>query len=143
MNRQSQFLPICLLLVAASMCLTLQISAQQGDESNGNSEGWGGKDIQMTMEAQGATLQFPCADGKILEPIKVSANGDFTARGTYTPGQFGPIRRDNPPRELPAIYKGTISGNTMQLQIVLADTSMQPPPLTLTKGKPGRVVRCH
>lgn len=143
MNRQPGFLLFSVLLAVTTICLSLQLPAQQDEEANGNPETWGGKDIQMTMDPQGATLQFPCADGKILEPIKASANGEFSARGTYTPGQFGPVRRDNPPRELPAVYKGVISGNTMQLQIVLADTSMQPPAFTLTKGKAGRVVRCH
>lgn len=143
MNRQSKLLLFSLVLAATTIGLSLQLAAQEGDESNDASKAWGGKDIQLIMDPQGATLQFPCADGKILEPIKASANGEFTARGTYTPGQFGPIRRDNPPRDLPAVYKGVISGNTMQLQIELADKSMQPPAFTLTKGKAGRVVRCH
>jgi hypothetical protein len=141
MNYSKALFFALLFLVASG--ITLQTSAQQADDASAASELWGGKDIQMNMDSQGATLQFPCADGKILEPIKAASNGEFTARGTYTPGQFGPIRKDNPPRELPAVYKGTLSGNTMHLQIVLSDKSLQPPPVTLSKGKAGRVVRCH
>jgi len=94
------------------------------------------------MNADGATVEFDCAEGTVLQPIKGDAKGEFTARGTYTPGQFGPIRKDNPPREMPAIYKGSISGDTMHLQVVVEKKELLPP-FTLIKGKRGRVVRCH
>ena len=143
MNSYLKVVPLAALLILVVPGSALRMSGHEGDKAKGDSEVWGGNDVQMNMDSQGATLQFPCADGKILEPIKAAANGEFSARGTYTPGQFGPIRKDNPPRELPAVYQGKISGNRMQLEIVLADKSLQPPPLTLTKGKTGRVVRCH
>lgn len=132
-----------MLLTVAFLCLVLPMTAQPAGESNAGSQVWGGDGVQMEITGQGATLQFPCADGSILAPLKASANGEFTARGTYTPGQFGPVRKDNPPRDLPAIYQGKISGDTMQLQIELSDKTLQPPAMTLTRGKTGRVVRCH
>ena len=56
-----------------------------------------------------------------------------------------PVTLANPPRDLPATYKGSIKGDTMRLQVVLADKDkdQSPDPYTLTRGKTGRVVRCR
>jgi hypothetical protein len=116
---------------------------QEDEDTNAASEVWGGQDVRLRINAEGATVEFDCANGKILQPIKADANGEFTARGTYTPGRFGPIRKDDPPREMPAIYKGKISGDTVHLQVILENKAIQPPPFTLTKGKDGHVVRCR
>ena len=116
---------------------------QQGQDASASSDVWGGRDISMEVTPQGATLEFDCAHGNVLEPIKANAKGEFAARGTYTPEHGGPIRKDNPPRDLPAIYKGTIEGDTMRLEVVLADKDQQPQPFTLTRGKAGRVMKCR
>ena len=97
----------------------------------------------MEISAQGATLEFDCAHGEILEPITANSKGEFSVRGTYTPEHGGPIRKDNPPRDLPAVYKGSIQGSTMQLEVVLADKDHAPEPLTLTRGQSGSVMKCH
>jgi hypothetical protein len=117
----------------------------QGCDADASPDTWGGRDISMEMTPQGATLQFDCAHGLVLEPIKANAKGDFIARGSYTPEHGGPISLANPPRDLPATYKGSIKGDTMRLQVVLADKDkdQSPDPYTLTRGKTGRVVRCR
>jgi hypothetical protein len=115
----------------------------QGQDASASPDVWGGRDIGMEVTPQGATLEFDCAHGNVLEPIKANAKGEFAARGTYTPEHGGPIRKDNPPRDLPAIYKGTIEGDTMRLEVVLADKDQQPQPFTLTRGKAGRVMKCR
>ena len=116
---------------------------QQGDDASGSPDVWGGNDISMEVTPQGATLEFDCAHGEILEAIKTNAKGEFSARGTYTPEHGGPIRKDNPPRDLPAMYKGSIDGDTMRLEVVLADKDQAPGPLTLTRGQAGRVKKCR
>jgi hypothetical protein len=145
MNRYGQMLLALgiLLLGTAAWAKATVGSVQQDEDTSSASEVWGGEDVRLVLSAQGATVEFDCAEGKLLQPIKAASNGEFTARGIYTPGQFGPIRKDNPPREMPAIYKGTISDDTMHLQVILEDKKIQPPPFTLTKGKSGHVVRCH
>ncbi len=117
----------------------------QGRNADASPDTWGGNDISMEMTPQGATVQFDCASGVVLEPIKANAKGEFAARGTYTPQHGGPVTLANPPRELPATYKGIIEGDTMRLQVVLADKykDQAPDPFTLTRGKTGRVVRCR
>ena len=117
----------------------------QGKENDAGEAGvvWGGSDVQMQMNATGATLEFDCAHGAVLQPVKPDSNGQFSAAGTYTPERGGPIMKDNPPRDLPAVYKGSISGDTMQLQVVFEDKTQQPPAFTLMRGNPGRVRKCR
>ncbi len=109
----------------------------------GTPDVWGGPHVSMVTSEKNVTLEFDCAEGIILNPIQPDAKGNFSAEGTYTPQRGGPVKKDSPPTDLPAIYKGTIHGNTMQLQVVLANQDEQPPPLTLTRGQAGRVVKCH
>jgi hypothetical protein len=138
--------PSLLMRASLFLCSTLLAgglasSGQCGDNDGG--EIWGGLHVSMQMTAQGATLEFDCAHGAILAAVKPDAAGDFRVTGTYTPEHGGPIRKDNPPRDLPATYKGTIHGDTMQLQVELSDKDQQPPALTLTRGTNGRVMKCR
>ena len=135
-----------LLVVLAGAFMLMSVPAtSQGQDASTTPDVWGGRDVTMEVTPQGATLQFDCAHGTMLEPIKANAKGEFAARGTFTPEHGGPIRRDNPPRDLPAIYKGTIDGDTMRLEIMLADKEQgqAPEPFALTRGKTGRLVRCR
>lgn len=97
----------------------------------------------MTMGEQNTTIEFDCAQGVIMGPIKPDSSGNFSVAGTFTPQRGGPIMKDNPPRDLPATYKGSIHGNVMNLQVLLEDKNQQPPAFTLKLGEPGRVVKCR
>jgi hypothetical protein len=112
-------------------------------QSQGIPEVWGGKDISMVMSAENVTLEFDCAQGVVMTPIKADASGNFSVAGTYTPQRGGPVMKDNPPQDLPATFKGTIHGNVMHLEVLLQDKSQQPPAFTLTKGQAGRVMKCR
>ena len=138
------FLSVSILLLGTASWAQVGVTgSRQVDDTNGASELWGGQDVRLQLTDQGATIEFDCAEGRISQLIKPDEKGEFTARGSYTPGQFGAIQKAKPPRELPAIYKGTISDNTMHLQVILENKDTQPPPFTLIKGKQGRVLRCH
>ncbi len=115
---------------------------QQGTGSESSGEVWGGRGVRVTMNAQGATLEFDCARGTILQPIEADASGQFSVPGTYSPERGGPVRKDSASNAQPATYKGTIQGDTMQLEIILEGGS-QMPSLTLTRGKAGRLVKCR
>ena len=132
------------LLTCAVMLVSLSATnMQRGQDDSASPDTWGGHDVSMEVSPQGATLEFDCAHGNILEPIKANASGEFALRGTYTPEHGGPITLANPPRDLPATYKGTIHGNEMRLEVMLADKDQQPQPFTLTRGKAGRVMKCR
>ncbi len=134
------------LLVVLTGALTLMnqsVMNLQGQDASPSREVWGGREVNMEVTSQGATVEFGCAHGKILEPIKADAKGEFTARGTYTPERGGPVTQANPPQDLPATYKGAIEGDTMRLEVILGDKDQQPQPFTLTRGKAGRPVKCR
>ena len=128
-------------LLIGLFAMTLSYAQPVGYGDQG--ETWGGLHVRMQTSAAGATLEFDCAHGAIHEPIKTNAHGEFSVSGTYIPEHGGPVRRDETPRELPATYKGSIDGDTMQLQIELSDKTPGPPPMTLKRGASGRVFKCR
>ncbi|HUI83367.1 MAG TPA: hypothetical protein VL240_04040 [Candidatus Binatia bacterium] len=116
---------------------------QQIGNSSNSPEIWGGNGVSMKKDAQGATLEFDCARGSITHPISSDASGAFSVSGTFAPERGGPVQKDSSANELPATYRGSISGDTMHLEVVLADQTQQPPPFTLVRGKAGHVVKCR
>jgi hypothetical protein len=130
-------------LTGATILLSVPLTNPQKGNADAPPDVWGGNHASMRVTLQGANLEFDCAHGSILEPIKANAKGEFVARGTYTPEHGGPITPDNSPRDLPATYKGTIEGNTMRLDVTPDDKHQTPEPFTLTRGKAGRVVKCR
>lgn len=133
----------CLVLALALVPAARACSYAQAGDAEQEGVVWGGTDVQMVMMAQGATLEFDCAHGAIVQAVKPDARGQFSAAGTFTPERGGPVMKDNPPRDLPAVYKGTVDGDTMRLQVVLDDKAQQPPQFTLTRGQQGRVRKCR
>lgn len=129
---------IVLLLVFATSVGNCQV-----DGTPGTPDVWGGAHVSMVSSQKNVTLEFDCAEGVILNPITPDANGNFSAEGTYTPQRGGPVKKDSPPNDLPATYKGTVHGSTMHLEVILANQDQQPPPLTLTRGQAGHVVKCR
>ena len=98
----------------------------------------------MRIAAAASALPKHCYDqAAILEAIKPDAAGKFTVRGTFTPEHGGPVRKDNPLRDLPAVYKGAIDGDVMHLEITLADQQQALGTFTLTRGDAGRIVKCR
>lgn len=115
----------------------------QEDNSRGAPEVWGGDHVSMVMSSQSTTFEFDCAQGVVMSPIKPESDGDFTVTGTYTPQRGGPVKKDSPPPDLPATYKGTIHGDTMTVEVLLENKDQQPPRLTLRRGQTGRVTKCQ
>lgn len=135
------------ILSTAFLCAVLLLGSKvssRAQEKNTPGEGlWGGVHVSMQTAAQGAALEFDCAHGAILEAIKPDAAGKFAVRGTFTPERGGPVRKDNPPRDLPAVYTGTIDGEVMHLEITLAGQQEALGTFTLTRGDAGRIVKCR
>ncbi len=137
----SKFFPAAIVL--ALLVATIAPVAAAQDSQPPIAGAWGGEHVALEAHNGGATLEFDCAHGTILEAIKPDAQGAFTARGTFTAERGGPIRRDNPPRDVPAVYKGTIAGDVMHLSIMLGDGSNALEDLTLTRGQAGVVRKCR
>lgn len=112
------------------------------NDKNGSVQKWGARGISLQMTAEGANVEFDCAQGRIFQPIQPNASGEFSLAGTYTAQRGGPVQKNSTSTGVPATYKGTINGATMNLQIILSDGS-QLPPFTLTRGSAGRLIKCR
>lgn len=104
---------------------------------------WGGKGIQMTVTAAGATIAYDCDAGRIDERLQTDASGKFIARGTHAFGRGGP-RFDGEPRPKPraARYEGVVISDKMELTISLPDLGRKVGVFTLQFGKRAVLDRC-
>ena len=75
-------------------------------------------------------------------PLTVDATGAFTAVGTFVREHGGPIRDGELLDVHPAIYSGTVTGTTMRLSLRVTDTNDPSVSFSLSRGAPGRVVKC-
>jgi hypothetical protein len=103
---------------------------------------WGGSHIRIDVEASSATVNYDCANGSINGPLTIDRKGNFTWRGSHNREHGGPIRIDEQSNSRPAIYSGSIKGDTMTLTVKLADTNEVVETFTLKRGSPGRVFKC-
>jgi hypothetical protein len=102
---------------------------------------WGGEHIRMTIEPEGAVIQYDCGEGSIDTGIVPDAEGRFQAEGTFTPGG-GPDPIFGRPRQA-AIYAGTILDGSMDLTCTVIDTSQSLGSFNLTFSDNGRLMPCY
>jgi hypothetical protein len=103
---------------------------------------WGGPHIRIEVGASSATINYDCANGTINGPLTMDRKGNFTWRGTHNREHGGPVRIDETSNGRPAIYSGSIKGDTMTLTVKLADTNEVVETFTLKRGAAGRVFKC-
>ena len=102
---------------------------------------WGGDHVTLTVGDASNHLEFDCAHGDIPGVLSVT-HGELAASGTFVREHGGPIKVDEPLDSHPALYSGTVSGNTMQLSIRLTDSGDVIGSFSLVRGTSGRVVKC-
>lgn len=101
---------------------------------------WGGVHVALQISGAGATIEYDCGRGTIDEPVRVDSNGRFTAKGTHI-YEGGPTR-DDPPAH-PALFTGTVSGDTMTLTVTVTDRpGAVLGPYTIVFGKPATIRKC-
>ncbi len=101
---------------------------------------WGGTHIGLVITVSGASVEYDCAEGEILEPIRLT-NGKFTVLGLHYMGMGGPIGVDRVhPR--PARFEGTVDGDRMHMTVTLTDTKEQVGVYTLVRGASPHVFKC-
>jgi hypothetical protein len=102
---------------------------------------WGGDHVTLTVGDEASHLEFDCAHGDV--PGMLSAHhGEIMATGTFVREHGGPIRVDETLDSHPALYSGTLSGNTMQLSIRLTDSGDVIGSFSLARGTAGRIAKC-
>jgi len=112
-------------------------------EEHGEMQGnWGGEGVAMDVGDAGATIEFDCAHGTISESILLSADGKFSAKGTYAREHPGPVRQGEDVNGKPAVYSGSVNNETMTMKVVVEGTNEVVGPYTLAKGKIGRIRKC-
>lgn len=100
---------------------------------------WGGAQGNFTVYADSATLDLPCAAGRIPSPIVTDSNGAFDIGGFFAP-QVGPVSIDGPAWQ-PARFVARRSGDELTLTIVRASGDSIGP-LKFQRGTPGQFPRC-
>lgn len=104
---------------------------------------WGGQSLHLEVTAQGATLEFDCASGKMLEPLVVDTKAISVPMELFNPGISGPARKDVQPASQATLYTGTIDGDTMRVEFTLPGNSQPEGPLTPARGSQGHLRRCQ
>ena len=100
---------------------------------------WGSAQGNFTVYADSATLDMPCAAGRIPSPIVADSNGAFDIGGFYAP-QVGPVSIDGPAWQ-PARFVAKRSGDELTLTVVRASGDSIGP-LHLHRGTTGQFARC-
>jgi hypothetical protein len=105
---------------------------------------WGGKGIQLTVTAAGATIDYGCDTATIDERLLLSgSSGKFTARGTHSFGRGGPRHPDDrASKGHRARYEGTLNGSSMRLSVFLPDLDRRVGEFTLQLGQRAALERC-
>ena len=100
---------------------------------------WGSAQGNFTVYADSATLDMPCAAGRIPSPIVTDSNGAFDIAGFFAP-QVGPVSIDGP-AWVPARFVAKRNGDELTLTIVRAGAD-NIGSLKFHHGTPGQFARC-
>lgn len=103
---------------------------------------WGGSHIRIEVGPRSAAIDYDCANGTIDGPFTLDSKGRFSWRGSHNREHGGPIRIDEKPNGRPAVYSGSVKGDTMTLTVKLADNNEVIETYTLKRGSSGRVFKC-
>ena len=100
---------------------------------------WGGTQATLTVFGDSATLELPCAAGRIQGPLVAAADGSFDLPGFWAP-MAGPIGIGGANWQ-PARYTGRRNGDGLDLTIQLSSGSTVGP-LQLKRGVVGQFPKC-
>ncbi len=103
---------------------------------------WGGQHVGLVLDAAGGKLDYDCAAGTIDGPVILNLLGEFHEKGTHTPGTGGPVRQDQVPLALPALYHGSVRGERMTLRVIVPSNGTVIGPLELMLGAAPVLMRC-
>jgi hypothetical protein len=104
---------------------------------------WGGQSVSFSVERDSVKIEFDCAEGSIPRQLKADKKGVFRAEGTFTRHSPGPIRKDNQPQPVPALYEGTVKGKIMTLKVTLMKTNESAGEFKVERNKAPVLFRCY
>jgi len=132
-------------MIRASLVLTFLLAGcvtstdKKIEPLSGN---WGGQHVGLTLDASGGKLEYDCAAGVIYGPVILDPLGEFHEKGTHTPGTGGPVRQDEVPQALPALYHGSVRGERMTLRVIVPSNGTVIGPFELILGSAPILMRC-
>lgn len=102
---------------------------------------WGGRHVRLNLTSTGGTLEYDCAAGTMIGPLKMNRDGAFVAKGTHTPSRGGPVIQGQVLPSYRVRYSGSVRGNTMSLQ-GRVEKGVLLGPFTLRRGAQPNLVSC-
>lgn len=103
---------------------------------------WGGPHVALVVTSSGARVEFDCAHATIEEAFRVAPDGTFRLRGRYARERPGPARQEEDTGSA-AEFTGDVSGDSMTMRIEVEGAAEDLPAFRLTRGAPGRIVKCQ
>ena len=130
------------LVVGGTISLTLGCGGSVLGSLNGTvvTGEWNGANLSVMLNDRGGTTEYDCAHGGLSAPVIVDASGAFRVPGVHVPERGGPIRVDEIPDSLPAVYVGRWTGDAIVVRVLVGADTLGP--FTLKRDATRRLMRC-
>ncbi len=103
---------------------------------------WGGTHIALDVAPNETAVELDCAHGTVQAPFTLDPDGRFDLPGEFVREHGGPIREGEVLVKYPARYRGTVTGNRMELRIERVDSAQTLGSYSLRQGDQGMVFKC-
>jgi hypothetical protein len=104
---------------------------------------WGGAHELLTIGADSATLDVPCATARIEHPIIVDAGGRFDVDASWTTIRpVVPAEGDRRPLKETVRIRGEVRADELALTVHFTDPNRMSEQFTMTRGRTTRVPLC-
>lgn len=103
---------------------------------------WGGQHMGLWLENGLGRIEYDCASGTIDEPLRLDKRDRFNVKGKHHKQRGGPIRNDEPSKDQPARYTGSLVGQTLTITVTLTNTRETIGTFRLTHNQEPRIVKC-
>ena len=105
---------------------------------------WGGQHVSLEATADGGSLVFDCAHGRVKGPLYLDAEGRFDVPGTYARERGGPQRVGEDGREgETARYRGRVEDDLLTLTVRVGAEPEDIGTFRLRRGQTPRIVKCR
>ena len=95
---------------------------------------WGGTQVSLVLAPSGGTVGYQCGAGTVDSTWSFTSDGRFTGSGLhYFGGGPAPAQGRQPH---PARYTGQVSGDVLDLTVILTDVNQTLGPFRLVRGGP-------
>lgn len=101
---------------------------------------WGGVHAGLTLTPEGGAIDYDCAHGSLVAPVRRDGTGRFQVAGFHVREHGGPVREGEIPDSVPATYLGQVNGDRMTLRVLVGGDTLGP--FALQRGVAPQLFRC-